>query len=72
MKWFLRIAILFFLGLIVFNVMKINYNFPLLSDDNDIYTYSGLMALGGLLLTIILTLFRALHQKYQQKNLQNQ
>ncbi len=71
MKWFLRIAIVFFLALIVFNLIKIDYNFPLLSDDNDIYTYSGLMAFGGLLLTIILILLRMLYQKYQQKNLQN-
>jgi len=58
MKWFLNIAIILFVGLLIFNISQLNFNDNLLSEENKIFSLSGMFAIVGLLLTSILYFFR--------------
>lgn len=67
MKWFLNVAIIFFIALLAFNIYQLNFNDDLFSKQNSIFTYSGMIAAVGLLFTVLVFQFQRLAKKNVQK-----
>ena len=53
MKYFLKITLIAFILIIVFNATQINYSYELTTDPNDKYFYCSILAIFGILLIFI-------------------